>query len=153
MIKLLLFSIFASGYICAQQIEVVCEKDYEYKICKGDYSCEASKCLYKNTDIKGAYKEYILNLARDLPANEAKIYKKVLDAINTLKMNKPVILKHTLKNQYGGSDSTCTFGLKYISKDILNIEYNKCSDEQTFKVNFKQMNNDVEAIYEGNNGA
>ncbi|WP_103631704.1 hypothetical protein [Campylobacter concisus] len=149
--KKILFAVSVVSMFCwANEIVVDCDEGYEEKICNGDYSCVASKCIYKNTDLLGAYKHYLKQYFQD---DTKEIYKSASKEMKMPNLNKTIRLEYKFKSRPEDSENTCYFNLTRAGKNYLKLEYNDCSNESLFNVDFKKVNNGIEVILDGDSGA
>lgn len=149
--KKILLTVSAISMFCwSSEIVVDCDEGYEEKICNGDYSCVASKCIYKNTDLLGAYKHYLKQYFQD---DKKEIYMSASKEMEMPKLNKTIRLEYKFKSRPEDSENTCYFSLTRAGKNYLKLEYNDCSNESLFNVDFKKVNNGIEVILNGDIGA
>ena len=68
-------------------------------------------------------------------------------------LNKTIRLEYKFKSRPEDSENTCYFNLTRAGKNYLKLEYNDCSNESLFNVDFKKVNNGIEVILDGDSGA
>lgn len=145
--------IFAFSF--SSEINVVYKDNYQESICGDDYSCEALKCSYKDTNILNACKHYLktifLNLQDD--KNRYNIYKKAIGEIKLPSVGEVLNLTYGYKPENFKNETICYFKLNRLSENMLELNYNDCSNEASFIVTFEQAEYDVEVVLKGDNGS
>lgn len=167
--KILLATMLFANLAFCKEIEMCCDDGYQDKICGDDYSCSAKSCIFKDTDLTGAYKRYFkkyIDNSDNLDEGDkafSRAYQKAMnesrlpDVGKTTKMQFVEQYKLPVyqdsKGRYIDMEITCEFEFKMVAKDHLHIQFNECSRESLYDVDFKQNGKNIEMILRGFNGA
>ncbi|MFC3847940.1 hypothetical protein ACFOPX_05280 [Helicobacter baculiformis] len=133
------------GVVLAQgRLEIVCAKSYQEKQCGDDFSCGASKCWIKNTNLLGALKNdlnyWLEKTSRDPNGGDARciqFFKRVLAS------------KSLLQNQKFGPQEENFYGLeiKRLDAKTISVHTDLCmGGDADFAYTYHQKGKDVERI-------
>lgn len=142
-VKKILAILLLVGVVLAQdRLEITCDPSYKSSQCQDDWTCGASKCLIKNTDLLGAVKndlsfwlEQEMRQADGFNEDKIALYKKALASKTLLSQ------KFVLKDPY------CFLEIKRLDAKTIYLEKDPCyGSGADFSYTYKQVGKDVERI-------